>query len=121
MLMRSTLLGWLLLVLVSAFWPGQVSAMAEADARASLAQGCAAQRLDAPAAVRVETPSDLADCGVADGSIADLAGDGLDGLLVRVEACRSTDLPQQAPRSTHRTPASHWPEAPQRPPCPRAA
>ena len=122
-LMRSTLLGWLLLVLVSAFWPGQSSAMTDAGAPPLVTQGCAAQRLDAAATAvaRIASPADATDCGVADGSIADLAGDQLDCLQVMAEPSHATGLPQQAPQSTHRTPASHWPEAPQRPPCPQAA
>ena len=117
-LMRSTLLGWLLLMLISAFWPGQTSAMSDAGAaRTPLSQGCAAKRLETQATAPIASSSDAADCGIADGSIADLAGDGLDGLLVGINPCRGADLAHQAPQSPSRIPASHWPEAPQRPPC----
>ena len=119
--MRSTLLGWLLLVLVSAFWPGQTSAMADAGIGAPLIQGCAAKRLDAPAAARIASSSEAVDCGIVDGSIADLVGDELDCLQAMVDSCRSTGLSQQAPQASSRTHASHWPEAPQRPPCLQAA
>ena len=119
--MRSTLLGWLLLVLVSAFWPGQTSAMADAKARVPLTQACAAQRLDTQATAGIVLSSDAEDWGTSDAAITDLAGDEMDCLQAMVDSCRSTRLPQKTPHSTSRTPASHWPEAPQRPPCPQAA
>jgi hypothetical protein len=121
--MRSTFIGWLLLLLVSAFWPGQAAAMADEVELYQLIQAGTTEYLgpqaDSEAAVTTcAAPRLEAQSSPPLGHVmADLAGDKLDCAQLVAAPCHAVCLPQATPLLPIRILVSHWPEALQRPPC----